>query len=85
MLKKGNVKMLRLKNIRINEHLAEADFFPEDTNVFGYIAVDLQSEEIKEIVNAEGYEYIYPGHARNQLVKMAREKDMSTECVVYWY
>ncbi|MBQ0037747.1 MAG: hypothetical protein KBS74_03650 [Clostridiales bacterium] len=77
--------MLHLKNIRINEQVAEADFYPENEKQCGHISVDLKSEEISEIINVPGYELVYPGHARKKLAKMAQENDHSNECVIFWY
>lgn len=77
--------MLRLKNIRIDENFAEADFIPENSDKVGHIVVDLKSEEIKDIVHVEGYEFMYPGHARYRLVKMAQENDTRSETLVLWY
>ena len=77
--------MLRLKNISIAGNTAEADFFPEDGAAYGHIVVDLESEEIIHIDHASGYEMIYPGHARKQLVHMAKSNDCRSECTVMWY
>lgn len=77
--------MLRLKNIKINNRFAEADFYPEDIENPGHIVVDLESEEILSIRNVPGYEYMYPGHARKKLVQMANEGNASAECIVVWY
>lgn len=77
--------MLRLKNIRIESEYTEADFYPEDSQVAGHIAVDLSSEEILTCTDAPGYGASYRGHAAQRLVKMAQKKEVRTECLVMWY
>ena len=79
------ITMLRLKNISISGNTAEADFFPEDGTGHGHIVINLESEEIIHIDHAPGYELIYPGHARKQLVRMAKSDDRRSECTVMWY
>lgn len=77
--------MLRLKNIKINSEVAEADFYPEDSEICGHIVVDLHTEEIQSIQHVPGYEFMYPGHAAWKLIDMAKEHDESSECLVMWY
>lgn len=77
--------MLRLKNIRIGSEYAEADFYPEDSQVAGHVVIDLSSEEVATCADVSGYGASYRGHATQQLVKMAQEKDTRTECLVMWY
>lgn len=77
--------MLRLKNIKISNDIAEADFYPEDQEVSGHIVVDLQTEEIQSIQHVPGYEFMYPGHAAGKLIDMAEKHDESSESLVMWY
>lgn len=77
--------MLRLKNIKINSEVAEADFYPEDSETKGHIVVNLHTREIQSIQHVPGYEFMYPGHARHRLVEMAKEHDESSESLVMWY
>ena len=77
--------MLHLKNIRIKSEYAEADFYPEDSQVAGHVVVDLSSEEVLTCTDGSGYGASYRGHAAQRLVEMAREKDARTECLVMWY
>lgn len=77
--------MLRLKNVKIGSEYAEADFFPEDGHEAGHVVVDLSDGEIVSCVDARGYGKLYCGHARQRLVKMAKEKDLRSECLVMWY
>ena len=77
--------MLRLENIVIGSKIAEADFFPENEKLSGHICVNLSTEEIEHIDHVPGYEFMYPGHARQRLVRMAKEHDTRSSCVVMWF
>lgn len=77
--------MLHLKNIAINETMAEADFYPEGGTAFGHIVVDVAHEEIVEITHVPGYEIIYPEHAKRQLIRMAKDDNPRPEYRVMWY
>ena len=77
--------MVRLKNIVINDGIASADFFPEDSDVGGHLVVDLGSRDIVALDNASGFGLTYSNHAALQLIRMARTNDHRTECVSIWY
>ena len=77
--------MVRLKNIKIGSKFAEADFFPEDSKISGHVVVDLEMREITDFCDVPGFGDSYRGHTFLKLVKMARENDKRTECIVMWY
>ena len=77
--------MLRLKNIKITDKTAEADFYPENLDLYGHIVVDLASREIVDIRHVPGYEFMYPGHARKELVRIAKAGETRETSVVMWY
>ena len=77
--------MVRLKNIRIGSEYAEADFYPEDSKICGHVVVELSSGKLVSPVEVLGYGASYSGHARQRLVKMAKENDTKTECLVMRY
>ena len=77
--------MLHLKNIKIENNTAQAEYSPEDSGWWGRILVDLKSEEIISCDRNPEYRFMHPGHARQQLVKMAKSNDTRTECMVMWY
>lgn len=77
--------MLRLKNIRIGNGKAEADFYPEDSKRAGHIVVSLESKEIVSCEDVPGYGESYRGHAKLHLIKMAKENNTATERTVMWY
>lgn len=77
--------MLRLKNIRIEGKIAEADFYPEDRDKFGHIKVDLSTNEIISCDEVPGFGDSYSGHARQRLARMAKENEQREECLMMWY
>lgn len=77
--------MLRLKNIKIGNEVAEADFYPEGLEKAGHIRVDLSTSEIISCDEVPGYGASYCGQARQRLVRMSKENDHREECVVMWY
>lgn len=77
--------MLLLKNIRIGKGKAEADFYPEDSKKAGHIVVSLESKEIISCEDVHGYGESYRGHAKQHLIKMAKENNNATERKVMWY
>lgn len=76
--------MLKLKNIKIKNNIAQADFSPENTNIWGHIEVNLQSREITSCNNVEGYGSSYRAHAKWKLVELAQTNEPPTECLVMW-
>ena len=77
--------MVRLKNIKIGDKVAEADFYPEDSDISGHMVVDLETREITDFRDVPGFGVSYRGHAFWRLIKMAKENDKRTECIVMWY
>lgn len=77
--------MLRLKNIKIWEEKATADFYPEDGNNAGHIVVSLVDGEIVSCDDVPNYGDSYKAHARQSLVRMAKEKDNRSENLIMWY
>ena len=77
--------MLRLKNIKIGNGKAEADFYPEDSEKSGHIVVSISGKEIIACNDVLGYSESYRGHAKQHLIKMANENNTATERIVMWY
>lgn len=77
--------MLRLKNVKIENKMGEADFYPEQEENCGHILVDIESGEILHLDNVPGYEVMYPRHAAQALCTMARQNDTRKERYVLWY
>ena len=77
--------MVRLKNIKIEGKVAEADFYPEDSKVCGHVVVDLEKCKLTEYRDVPGFGESYRGHTLWRLIRMAKENDKRTECLVMWY
>lgn len=77
--------MLRLKNIKIGNGKAEADFYPEDSQKAGHIVVSLSEKKIIACDDVPGYGESYRGYAKQHLIKMANENNTATERTVMWY
>ena len=77
--------MVRLVNIKIDEKVAEADFIPEDSPEAGHIWVNLVTGDILDCINVPGYGASYRTHARQRLIKMAKEGNTRPECLIMWY
>ena len=76
--------MVRLKNVKIGNKYAEADFYPENSDRAGHITIDLSSGEV--VYNdVPGYDEEYCEQASRRLVRMAKENDTRSECLVMWY
>ena len=82
--KKWVPNMVRLKNIRIENGMAEAVFYPEDSKVAGHIVVDLESETVVFCKSVPGFGESYEGHAKLHLIRMAEQKATDTERLVMW-
>ena len=77
--------MVRLKNIKIANGIAEADFYPEESTIAGHIVVDVTSHEIISCKEVPGYGESYKGHSKWHLIRMAKANETATERTVMWY
>ena len=77
--------MVRLKNIRIANGIAEADFYPEESTIGGHLVVDVAAYKIISCKEVPGYGESYKGHAKLHLIRMAEQNDTATERTVMWY
>ena len=62
--------MLRLKNVKIGNKYAEADFYPENSLQVGHIVVDLSTREIVSCVSVPGYGPMYEGHVTVNSIRL---------------
>lgn len=83
--------MLRLKNIKMENNIIEADYYPESEKVrFGHVAFNTKTREEK-IIMAEGYDREYPFMAvtgLDRLVELFNNNEISElpkERTVMWY
>ena len=81
--------MVRLEKIRKSNCRIEAEFYPEDSKVPGFISVDLLKGAIADRTDAPGYEedrgrsYVY--HAMYRLLSLAEKDNIPEKCTVMWY
>lgn len=78
--------MLLLKLIKINNNVVVYNYFPENTEDYGTIELDLVSKDVRLIKRAEKYKQsMYLMHAYQGLLRMLDENDFSDTRVVAWY
>lgn len=77
--------MLRLENVKIQDNIAEADYYPEAKTEKDFIRINLDTREILELVITSGCEAMHPAHAMRTLIRMAEEGDTSTTRMTMWY
>ena len=78
--------MLRLRRINLKNDIIEADMYFETLKKPDHIKIDVRSEEIVELENADFYKYrTAPGHARNALIEIAKSGEIPEEKLVMWY
>ena len=79
--------MLRLRNIVKSDTQISADYYPEDSEVKGFVSVDIESGEILDSDTTSYDEPFnaYLSHAVQALSKMADSDTMPPEKVIMWY
>lgn len=79
--------MVRLKNLKMNDGIGECDIIPEDSENYGHITVDLNSEQIKNYSLPAGYEWCvsHVYHAARKLVTLLKNGEMPKEYLLMWY
>lgn len=78
--------MLLLKLVKINNNVVVYNYFPENTEDYGTIELDLVSREIRLIKRADKYKQtMYLIHAYQGLLRMLDENNFSDTRVVAWY
>ena len=77
--------MLHLKNVKIKNGKAEANFYPENSTKAGHIVVRIEDGEILSCEDVPGYGESYREHAKQHLLVMEKEKNKATEQTIMWY
>lgn len=81
--------MVRLRNIKRDEKIIEADYFPEGKEDFGHVAVDIKTKEIISVTMAkedlECYYDTYFGFAARRLRELIDAEELPETCLVMWY
>ena len=78
--------MVILKRIIKNSNQIEADYYPENGNIFGHLVVDIISGEISSITRAENDRIgAYAYHAKKQLLRVSALDVTPKESRTIWY
>ena len=77
--------MVLLERIKKNEKTIEADFYPETSENFGHIEIDIESGEIKKQTHVEGFDNGYASHACRELKRIMKENVIPEKRLVMWY
>ena len=79
--------MIRLKNLKKNNVMAECDIIPEDSTECGHIVVNLGSGELEDCVLPKGYEWCrnHVNHAQINLLELSKKEMLPDEYKVMWY
>lgn len=79
--------MLRLKNIARNNDYISANYYPEDSEIAGFVSVDINSGEIfdSDTTSYDGYLNAYLSHAARALSEMSKSDSLPSERLVMWY
>lgn len=79
--------MVKLKNLKRNDNLAECDIIPEDSQQVGHITVNLDSEELENFLLPADYEWCenHVQHAARTLAELMKNGEMPEEYLVMWY
>lgn len=78
--------MVVLKNIKRENNLIHADFFPEgDTK--GYLVLDIEQKRIIDYTPAEGYGDCRAAlfYAQRRILRMVENHSLKEEAIEYWY
>lgn len=79
--------MLRLRNIVKNDNQISANYYPEDSEVKGFVSIDTESGEIldSDITSYDEPFNAYLSHAAQALNKMIALDSLPSEKLVMWY
>lgn len=79
--------MVRLKNLKKNDVIAECDILPEDSIESGHITVDLKTGRLEESSLPSGYEWCksHVNHAKANLLRLAKQESLPEEYLAMWY
>lgn len=77
--------MLTLENIVINDGIISADVYPEDSNIFGRVYVDIEKEDLHKEEMPNDYKGAYVAHSIRELLKISKSKSIPKKRTVMWY
>ncbi len=80
--------MVKLRNISKNGKLMEADFYPENKELFGHIVMDIETESVISVERPSN-DYGHFSHARTGLREAIRifknSGEIPKERTIMWY
>lgn len=78
--------MVILRNIKRNENLIEADYFPDGGNLFGHLVVDTISGKLVSYTDIPGISYRGAlHHGKRRLLKIKDLNPLPVEEKEMWY
>ena len=80
--------MVVLRNIKRDDlkKTIEADYYPDDGNLFGHVVVDITSEQIISFTEILGITWRFAlAHARKGLVDLSDKKEIPNKKTICWY
>ena len=79
--------MLQLRNIRRNDNTIQANYYPEDREECGFVAVDCKTGDIinSTITPSDGELGMYCYHAAYALERLAKQENFPETQRVLWY
>lgn len=79
--------MITLKNIKRNNGVISATYYPESNTDGGYISVDVKTGDIIDFVPAKGYGSGASArhYGRKKLIQLATVDELPSERTVMWY
>lgn len=81
--------MVKLKNIKRNGKIISCDYYPESTDLKGYIAVDIDKKTFIDYVESTfdgGFApATYARYAKMRLLDIADDNPLPKETVAMWY
>ncbi len=79
--------MLKLKNIKLNNNILSSKFYPENSEDFGTVSINIETMEVIEKTPSKYDETfpIYLNHAIEGLKKIIGTTELPKEKLVMWY
>lgn len=80
--------MVKIKNIKISGDIISCDYYPENTNLRGYIAYNVKTDEIEQYEPSQYYANgrVYTSHVVWKLRELYKNEDeIPAEAYSVWY
>lgn len=78
--------MVILRNIKKIGKTIEAEYFPENQEIKGFLRINTENGDIVEHIGAMGYEHTTcPSHVKHELLRLSVHESFPKEKIVIWY